>query len=81
LKESFSLPEWRAFMLAPLVVHLWLPLTFLSVVAYRLLGPGKAGVVRIQWFLAEGNNRPLSAIGLVASAVVLLGTAIFQHLF
>jgi hypothetical protein len=81
LKESFSVPEWRAFMLAPLVVHLWLPLTFLSVMAYRLLGPGKAGVVRIQWFLAEGHDRPLSAIGLIASAVVLLGSAIFQHLF
>jgi hypothetical protein len=81
LKESFSLPEWRAFMLAPLVVHLWLPLMFLSIMAYRLLGPGKAGVVRIQWFLAEGRDRPLSAIGLVAAAVVLVGTAIFQHVF
>jgi len=81
LKESFILPEWRAFMLAPLVVHLWLPLTFLSVMGYRLLGPGKAGVMRIQWFLKEGHDRPLSAIGLVASAVVLLGAAIVQHLF
>ena len=68
-------------MLAPLVVHLWLPLMFLSIMAYRLLGPGKAGVVRIQWFLAEGRDRPLSAIGLVAAAVVLVGTAIFQHVF
>jgi hypothetical protein len=81
LKESFSVPEWRAFMIAPLVVHLWLPLTFVSIMAYRLLGPGKAGVVRIQWFLAQGQDRPLSAIGIVASAVVLLGAAIFQRVF
>jgi hypothetical protein len=81
LKESFTVPEWRAFMLAPLVVHLWLPLTFLSVMAYRLLGPGKAGVMRLQWFLKDGDDRPLSAIGLVACVVVLLGAAIFQRLF
>ncbi len=68
-------------MLAPLVVHLWLPLTFLSIMAFRLLGPGKAGVIRLQWFLKDGQDRPLSAIGLVACAVVLLGTAIFQRLF
>jgi len=53
----------------------------LSIMAYRLLGPGKAGVVRIQWFLADGRDRPLSAIGLVASAVVLVGAAILQRLF
>jgi hypothetical protein len=49
--------------------------------AYRLLGPGKAGVMRLQWFLKDGDDRPLSAIGLVACAVVLLGAAIFQRLF
>ena len=68
-------------MLAPLVVHLWLPLMFLSVMGYRLLGPGKAGVVRIQWFLAVGHDRPLRAIGLVAAAVVLAGAAVLQRVF
>jgi hypothetical protein len=29
-------------------------------------------MVRIQWFLADGRDHPLSAIGLVASAVVLV---------
>jgi len=38
-------------------------------------------MVRIQWFLADGRDRPLSAIWLVASAVVLVGAAILQRLF
>lgn len=57
-----------------MAVFVWLPLLALGILLARLLTPLTWIVGRTQWFLKEGKEHPLKAIGYVAAVVVFLGT-------
>jgi hypothetical protein len=64
-----------------LAVFVWLPLFALGILTARLLTPMSWIVGRAQWFLKEGKEHPLKAIGCVAAVVVLLGTVAGRAVF
>ena len=66
---KYLIYAWPAF-----AVFAWLPLFALGIVTARLLTPLSWIVGRTQWFLKEGKEHPLKAIGYVAAVVVFLGT-------
>ena len=67
---------WPAF-----AVFAWLPLFALGILMARLLTPLSWMVGRTQWFLKEGKEHPLKAIGYVAAVVVFLGTVAGRAVF
>jgi hypothetical protein len=69
------------FMLPALLVFAWLPLFALGILMARLLTPLSWVVGRTQWFLNEGKEHPLRAIGYVAAVVVFLGTVAGRAVF
>ena len=69
------------FALPAMAVFVWLPLFALGIVAARLLTPLSWIVGRTQWFLKEGKEHPLKAIGYVAAVVVFLGTVVGRLVF
>jgi hypothetical protein len=62
-------------------VFVWLPLLALGILIARLLTPLSWTVARAQWFLKEGKEHPLNAIGYVAAFVVFLGTVAGRAVF
>ena len=76
LSYRFLLWVWPA-----LAVFAWLPLFALGIVIVRLLTPMTWVVGRTQWFLKEGKEHPLKAIGYVAAVVVFLGTVAGRAVF
>jgi len=64
-----------------LAVFVWLPLFALGILIVRLLTPLSWIVGRAQWFLKEGKEHPLKAIGYVAAVVVFLGTVAARAVF
>lgn len=62
------------FVWPALAVFVWLPLFALGILIVRLLTPTSWILGRAQWFLKEGKDHPLKAIGCVAAVVVFLGT-------
>jgi hypothetical protein len=66
---------------AAMAVFVWLPLFALGILAARLLTPLSTIVGRTQWFLKEGKEHPLKAIGYVAAVVVFLGTVAARAVF
>jgi hypothetical protein len=64
-----------------LAVFTWLPLFALGIVVVRLLTPLSWIVGRTQWFLKEGKEHPLKAIGYVAAVVVFIGTVAARAVF
>jgi hypothetical protein len=75
---TFAIPEWRALLVAALVVHLWLPLFAVCVGLLRAVNYIRRAVGWTQWFLKEGRQQPLEAIGYVAAPIVFIGTIIVQ---
>jgi hypothetical protein len=69
------------FTLPAMAVFVWLPLFALGIVIARLLTPLSWIVGRAQWFLKEGNEHPLKAIGYVAAVVVFLGAVAGRAVF
>jgi hypothetical protein len=69
------------FALPALAVFTWLPLFALGILIARLLTPLSWIVGRTQWFLKEGKEHPLKAIGYVAAVVVFLGTVAGRLVF
>ena len=67
--------------LAALAVFVWLPLVALGILTARFLTPLSWVVGRTQWFLKEGMEHPLKAIGYVAAVVVFLGTVAVRVIF
>jgi hypothetical protein len=67
--------------LPALLVFSWLPLFAFGIVIARLLTPLSWIVGRTQWFLKEGKEHPLKAIGYVAAVVVFLGTVAARAVF
>jgi hypothetical protein len=75
---------FRAYMVfswPALAVFIWLPLFALGILIVRLLTPLSLIVGRTQWFLKEGKEHPLKAIGYVAAVVVFLGTVVGRAVF
>jgi len=66
---------------APLAVHLWLPLFALSVGLLRMLNYFRLAVGKTQAFLKKGNEHPLEAIGYVAAAIVFCITVLSRLIF
>ena len=64
-----------------LAVFVWLPLFALGIAIARLLTPLSWIVGRTQWFLEEGKEHPLKAIGYVAALVTFLGTVAARAIF
>jgi hypothetical protein len=62
-------------------VFAWLPLFALGILIARLLTPFSLIVGRTQWFLKEGKEHPLKAIGYVAAVVVFLGSVAGRAVF
>jgi hypothetical protein len=62
-------------------VFAWLPLFALGILIARLLTPLSWIVGKAQWFLKEGKEHPLRAIGYVAAVVVFLGTVAGRAVF
>ena len=52
-----------------------------GILIVRLLTPLSWIVGRTQWFLKEGKEHPLKAIGYVAAVVVFLGTVAGRAVF
>jgi hypothetical protein len=69
------------FLLAALAVFGWLPLFALGILTARVLTPLSWIVGRTQWFLKEGNEHPLKAIGYVAAVAVFVGTIAARAVF
>jgi hypothetical protein len=69
------------FMWPALAVFAWLPLFALGILTARLLTPLSWIVGRTQWFLKEGKEHPLKAIGYVAAVVVFLSTVAARAVF
>ena len=69
------------FMWPALAVFVWLPLFALGILTTRLLTPLSWIVGRAQWFLKEGKEHPLKAIGYVAAIVVFLATVAARAVF
>ncbi|MET4177709.1 hypothetical protein ABIB99_008836 [Bradyrhizobium sp. LA6.1] len=70
-----------AFVLPALLVFSWLPLFALGILTARLLTPLTWIVGRTQWFLKEGKEHPLKAIGYVAAVAVFVGTVFGRAVF
>jgi hypothetical protein len=68
-------------LLAGLLVFAWLPLFALGILIARLLTPLSWIVGRTQWFLKEGKEHPLKAIGYVAAVVVFVGAVAGRWVF
>jgi hypothetical protein len=70
---SLKVPSWfYPNMIPPMLVTLWLPLLAIGATGVRLLSGALRAILWAQWFIKEGNQHPLRAIGLVASAVVMV---------
>jgi hypothetical protein len=83
INMPWGLFDNRLFFFAwpALAVFIWLPLLALGIVTIRLLTPLSWLVGRTQWFLKEGKEHPLKAIGYVAAVVVFLGTVAGREIF
>jgi hypothetical protein len=64
------LPYFFELMGPAFVIHLWLPLFALSSLAVRLVFWIFRAVEWAQWFLKQGSEHPLRAIGVVATIMV-----------
>jgi hypothetical protein len=69
------------FVWPAVIVFAWLPLFALGILTARLLTPLSWIVGRTQWFLKEGKEHPLKAIGYVAAVAVFLGTVTARAVF
>jgi hypothetical protein len=72
---------WALWSFPAIAVFVWLPLFAFGIVIARLLTPLSWIVGRTQWFLKEGKEHPLKAIGYVAAVVVFLGTVAGRIVF
>ena len=74
-------PDWWTFFFGAMVVYLWLPLLALAAGAAKTLNYFRLAVGWAQWFLKQGQNHPLEAIGYVAAIIVFTATVVSRLLF
>jgi len=68
-------------MLPAILVFLWLPLLALSMLILRLLNWLFRATAWFQWFLKQGKQHPLQAIGTVAAILVFSGASVIKVFF
>lgn len=68
-----------ALVLPAFAVFLWLPLLAFGMSFVKLTNRVAYAVAKVQWFLANGDEHPLEAVGFVAAFAVFAVTAILQH--
>jgi hypothetical protein len=66
--------------IAPISVHLWLPIMALSLVASKVLIYVTQATQWTQWFIKQGRDHPFDALGYVAALIVFVGTLVFQQI-
>jgi hypothetical protein len=74
-------PEWLSFSLPALAVHIWLPFFVLCLGIFKLLNMARVAVGWTQWFIKQGRDHPLDAVGYVAALIVLLTTSALHYIF
>jgi hypothetical protein len=77
---------WEAYVPALLffpgiVVFAWLPLFAIGIVFLRIINPLSVAVRKAQWFLKDGKDHPLDAVGYVAAAIVFAVLVVWQVFF
>jgi hypothetical protein len=77
---TFIHREWQAILLAALVVHLWLPLLVLCVGILKTINYLRLAIGWTQWFIKQGHQHPLDAVGYVAAVIVFVPMAIYTYL-
>ncbi len=55
-----------------IVVFAWLPLLAAGIILLRMIKPLLTVVRKAQWFLKDGKDHPLDAVGYIAAAIVFL---------
>jgi hypothetical protein len=73
-------PVFILYFTPAFLVHLWLPLYGLAFLCVRLLYPVFRAIQWFQWFLKEGDQHPLRAIGIVATVLAFVGTTVLVAL-
>jgi hypothetical protein len=72
-------PTFIVAMRPSFVIHLWLPLFAVSLLAVRLVYLSFRAVERAQWFLKQGDAHPFRAIGIVATIIVFGGAMLAKE--
>jgi hypothetical protein len=73
--------NWGLFFAPALLVHLWFLLFAAGALGVRLLYPIFRAVESAQWFLKNGEQHPLRAIGMVAAVLVFGVGTIWKLIF
>jgi hypothetical protein len=67
------------FHIPGVIVFVWLPLFALGIFVIRASNPIIAAVRKMQWFIKDGKEHPLEAVGYVAGAAVFITMGVLQH--
>jgi|SRR5262245_12032030 len=73
----FNRPLNGEILIAGLLVHVWLLLFAMGALLMQVLNGVLYASKTMQWFLDKGDQHPLEAIGIVATALALLANAAF----
>ena len=69
---SFHGAFYRITTISALAVHLWLPLFAIGLLCLNGLNYFLLAIGRMQWFLKQGNDHPLDAVGYVLAVIVFI---------
>jgi hypothetical protein len=71
-------PERLAGLVPAFLVHLWLLLFAMGALGVRFLYPICRVIAWAQWFLKQGSQHPMRAIGMVAAALMFVAGVIWK---
>jgi hypothetical protein len=74
----YFLLAYPIFLWPAVTVFAWLPLFAIGILVARMLTALSWMVGRTQWFLKDGAEHPLKAIGYVAALIVFVAAALWQ---
>jgi hypothetical protein len=77
LNFAFS-GEAASYTIPATLVFAWLPLFALGMISIRFLNIGSWLVGKTQWYLKDGNDHPLKAVGYVAGVFVFVLAVCWQ---
>lgn len=78
--EQVVLHPHTVVIIPALIVHMWLPILGVGVLAVKALRGFTWAVGGTQWFLKDGNTHPYEAVGYVAAVVVFAVAAVMTIL-
>jgi hypothetical protein len=76
--DTLTLILFGALSLPAFAVFGWLPIFAIGIAVIRMISPLSWMIGRTQWFLKDGKEHPLKAIGYVAAMVVFVGAVSWQ---